>query len=138
MGNRMGQKQQNFHFVHDEAANASWTQGLREVFEYRDLGIKSGTDNDFVAHVIRFKGKAEQDNIHQWHIHECRFQMVYILEGWVSFEYDGVGVRTLRKGDCIHQPPLIRHRELECSEDLEMLEIVSPADFKTKVVDGPD
>jgi hypothetical protein len=63
--------------------------------------------------------------------------MVYILKGWATFEYEGQGQRTLRAGDCINQVPLIKHREIECSEDLEILEIVSPASFETYVVDAP-
>ena len=41
-------------------------------------------------------------------------------------------------GDTILQTPMIPHREIECSEDFEVLEIVSPADFKTKIVDAPE
>ena len=29
--------------LHNLAAEAKWTPGLREIFEYRDLGIKDGT-----------------------------------------------------------------------------------------------
>jgi hypothetical protein len=36
-----------------------------------------------------------------------------------------------RKGDSVHQPPGIHHREIEHSDDLELIEITSPADFKT-------
>lgn len=127
-----------WHFVHNKAADAVWTKGLRQIFEYRDLGINAGTGGDYLAHVIRANGEREEDQIHEWHVHDCRFQMVYILKGWATFEYEGVGVRTLHEGDCINQVPMIKHREIECSEDLELLEIVSPADFSTKVVDGSD
>lgn len=126
-----------WQFVHSEAADAVWTEGMREIFEYRDLGIESSTQGDYVAHVIRARAKEEGDQIHQWHYHECQFQMVYILNGWAKFEYEGIGVRTLRKGDCINQVPLLKHREIECSDDLELLEIVSPADFKTVTLDAP-
>jgi len=126
-----------WHFVHNKADQAAWTQGMRKIFEYRDLGIRSGTNENYLAHVIRANGDEEQDQIHEWHIHECEFQMVYILKGWATFEYEGVGVRTLHQGDCVNQVPMIRHREIECSDDLEILEIVSPADFKTTIVDGP-
>jgi mannose-6-phosphate isomerase-like protein (cupin superfamily) len=126
-----------WQFVHHQAATAEWTPGMRAIFEYRDLGIEAGTNGDYVAHVIRARGAEEDDRIHEWHIHDCRFQMVYILRGWATFEYEGTGVRTLRTGDCINQVPLLKHREIECSEDLEMLEIVAPADFETRVVDAP-
>ena len=132
------QKRENWTFVHNEADKANWTPGLREIFEYRDLGIKAGTNGDFVAHVIRANGKEQADNVQKWHIHECDFQLVYVLNGWATFEYEGQGVHTIRKGDCILQTPMIKHREIECSEDFEVLEIVSPADFATKVVDAPE
>lgn len=106
-------------------------------FEYRDLGIGDGTDGDYVAHVIRANGEDEGEQIHQWHVHDCDFQMVYILRGWVTFEYEGAGQRMLRAGDCISQVPGLRHRESECSADLEMLEIVAPASFETRIVDLP-
>lgn len=129
--------QDKWHFVHHEAARAQWTAGLRKIFEYRDLGIRDGTDGDYVAHVIRANGEDEGEQIHEWHVHDCDFQMVYILRGWVTFEYEGVGQRRLRAGDCINQVPGLKHREVECSADLEMLEIVAPADFGTRIVPAP-
>ena len=36
------------------------------------------------------------------------------------------------------QTPLLKHREPACSDDFEVLEIVAPADFETRVVDAPD
>jgi quercetin dioxygenase-like cupin family protein len=78
-----------------------------------------------------------KDQVQQWHIHECTFQLVYVMNGWATFEYEGQGQRTIRKGDCILQTPMIKHREIACSEDFEVLEIVAPADFKTRVVDAP-
>ena len=132
------QDRSNLSFVHNEAKDAEWTPGLREIFEYRDLGVKAGSNGDYVAHVIRHNGKKAPDAVQQWHIHECDFQLVYVLNGWATFEYDGEGERTIRKGDCILQKPMIKHREIACSEDFEVIEIVSPADFATKIVDGPD
>lgn len=124
-------------FVHNLAQDAKWTTGLREIFDYRDLGIKQGTQGDFVAHVIRNNGRKMPDEVQQWHVHDCNFQFVYVLNGWATFEYEGQGVHTIRKGDCIHQTPGLRHREIACSEDFEVLEIVSPANFQTRVVDAP-
>ncbi len=124
-------------FVHDLASEATWTPGLREIFEYRDLGIKDGTKGDFVAHLIRHNGKKVPDQVQQWHVHDCNFQFVLVMNGWATFEYEGQGQHTIRKGDCILQIPGIKHREIACSEDFEVLEIVSPADFATRVVEAP-
>jgi quercetin dioxygenase-like cupin family protein len=57
--------------------------------------------------------------------------MVYVLKGWIRFEYEGVGEVTLSAGSCVHQPPGIRHTELGHSDDLELIEIVMPAEFGT-------
>src|SRR5947207_2813648 len=65
-------------FSHDAAASAEWTPGLREIFEYRDLGIKEGTKGDYVAHLIRRNDKKVKDDVQQWHAHDCTFQMVYV------------------------------------------------------------
>ena len=124
-------------FVHNLASAAKWTPGLREIFEYRDLGLKDGTKGDYVAHLIRHNGKKVKDQVQQWHVHDCTFQFVYVLNGSATFEYEGQGRRTIRKGDMILQTPGIAHREIECSEDFEVLEIVAPADFATRTVPAP-
>jgi quercetin dioxygenase-like cupin family protein len=105
-------------------------RGLRGYFEYRDLGIKRATRGKVVAHVIRARpGKAPHG---QWHRHDCDAQFVYVLKGWVELEYEGVGKVMMRAGTCFYQPPRIRHREIRHSKDVEMLEIVAPADFATR------
>lgn len=104
-------------------------RGLRKYYEYRDLGIKESTDGLVVAHV--FRAKQDEQATGEWHFHEVEFHMIYVLKGWIRFEYEDVGVVTLEAGSCAHQRPMIRHRELAHSHDLEVLEIVSPANYKT-------
>jgi quercetin dioxygenase-like cupin family protein len=87
------------------------------------------TDGRAVMHVIRARGGHQAGG--EWHRHSVQLQLVYVLKGWVRFEYEGQGEVTLRAGSCVHQPPGIRHREIEHSEDLELIEIVLPADFQT-------
>ena len=66
------------------------------------------------------------------HLHRLDFQMVYVLKGWVRFWYEGHGEVLLKPGSCVHQPPGIVHREIEHSDDLELIEITLPADFETE------
>lgn len=119
-------------FVATHARDAMFERGLRSFFEYRDLGIKEATQGRVVAHVIRAAGGTEFSS--QPHLHHTEFQLVYVLKGWIEFEYEGQGVVRLEAGSCVHQPPAIRHRELGHSDDVELLEVVLPADFRTEEV----
>jgi len=123
-------------FAVSHRANSKFVQrGLRAYFEYRDLGIKRASRGKVVAHVIRARpGKAPHG---QWHRHDCRVQFVYVLKGSAVFEYEGVGRVTMKAGTCFYQPPGIRHREIRHSKDLEMIEVVAPADFRTVALEKP-
>ena len=121
-------------FVVRHARDAVFERGLRSFFEYRDLGIRHATDGRVVAHVIRAAAGTEFAS--PPHLHETTFQLVYVLKGWIEFEYEGQGAVRLEAGSCVHQPPGIRHRELGHSADVELLEIVMPGEFSTLEVDS--
>ena len=116
-------------FTVSHAGDAPLVAGLRSFFEYRDLGIKDATEGRVAAHVIRARPGAPFNGVP--HRHGVTFQLVYVLKGWIEFEYEGQGVVRLEPGSCVHQPPGIRHREVGHSDDVEMLEIVMPADYAT-------
>ena len=117
------------------AADASFDEGLRAFFAYRDLGVREATDGAFGAHVIRaVPGRHAEPH---WHSHALGFQFVYVLRGWVRFEYEDAGVVELRPGDSVVQPPGVRHRELAHSDDLELIELTSPAAFATRSEPAP-
>jgi mannose-6-phosphate isomerase-like protein (cupin superfamily) len=60
--------------------------------------------------------------------------MIFCAKGWVRLVYEDQGEPfVLEAGDCVLQPPRIRHRVLECSADLEVVEIGCPADHETIV-----
>ena len=117
-----------FHIA--EAKGAAWRVGLRPHFEYRDLGIEGVTEGKVLAQVIRARLPSEGPG--DEHQHELDFQMVYVLKGWMKTQFEGVGERTLKAGDCMYQRPGIHHRVLDYSDDLEVLEITIPADFETE------
>ena len=111
------------------ARDADWDAGLRRFFAYRDLGVAGATQGRVGAHVIRARGASDAPG--ERHHHALEFQMVYVLRGWVDFEYAGTGRVRLEPGSCVMQPPGIRHSEVAHSDDLEMLEITLPAEFPT-------
>ena len=123
-------------FSVSHAADSTFERrGLRSFFEYRDLGILDATDGAAVAHVIRAVPGAPA--ISEQHHHGVTLQLVYVLKGWIKFNYEGVGDVLLEPGSCVHQPPGIRHTELGHSEDLELLEIVMPGRFETRTATTP-
>ena len=124
-------------FSVSRAEDAVYKTGLRSFMEYRDLGIEQATHGQFRAHVIRIKREAAGD--HQLHTtglhrHLCDFQMFYVVKGWIKLVYEGHGEHTFHAGDCVLQPAGIVHNELDCSDDVEVLEIYSPAVHQTLVV----
>ena len=66
---------------------------------------------------------------------EHSFHMFYVLRGWIKLVYQDHGEHTFGAGDCVLQPRGIVHNELDCSDDVEILEIYSPAVHPTVVVD---
>lgn len=114
------------------AKAADWQVGLRPHFAYRDLGIDAATDGKVLAQVIRARQPC--DGPGDEHTHTLDFQMVYVLKGWMRTQFEGVGERTLEAGDCMYQEPGIKHRVLDYSDDLEVLEITIPAEFETVTV----
>jgi len=133
------QKPQQQKFSVSYAKDAVYRTGLRDFMEYRDLGIEDATHGQFRAHVIRIKKEAAGNHdLHTTglHRHLCDFQMFYVLKGWVRFIYDGQDEpKTFGPGDCVLQPAGIVHNELDCSDDLELIEIYSPAVHETVKVE---
>ena len=100
--------------------------------------VAKASGGAFRAHVMRVKKDAGEFDLHTTglHRHHLDFQMIYILKGWIRFTYEGHGEHTFGPGDCCMQPAGIVHNELDCSDDLELLEITSPASYKTAAIDG--
>ena len=105
--------------------------GLRTYAHYRDLGIAEATHGLAQAHVIRLIGPCNPAEVSKLHFHDVEFQMVYVLSGWVKTYMEGQGETLMREGSCWTQPPRIKHLILDYSDDVELLEVILPAEFKT-------
>jgi mannose-6-phosphate isomerase-like protein (cupin superfamily) len=58
--------------------------------------------------------------------------MIYCKAGWARVVYEDQGPPfALEAGDCVLQPPEIRHRVLESSAGLEVIEVACPAEYET-------
>ena len=105
--------------------------GLRAYAKYRDLGIKDATHGAAQAHVIRLQGPCNPQEVSKLHYHDIEFQMVYVLKGWVKTYMEGHGEMLMKEGGCWTQPPRVKHMILDYSDDVELLEVILPGEFKT-------
>ena len=105
-----------------------WSVG-RAGMRYRDL-LPERHGGAFIASQIRIlEGGPIPDYVHY---HKVRFQLIFCRKGWVRVVYEGQGEPfVMHAGDCVLQPPLIRHRVLESSAGAEVVEVGSPAQHIT-------
>jgi len=106
--------------------------GLRAYAMYRDLGIADASQGLARAHVIRLMGPCNPAEVSKLHFHDVEFQMVYVLKGWVKTYMEGEGENLMQQGSAWTQPPRVKHMILDYSDDVELLEVILPADFETK------
>ncbi len=111
--------------------SAPWVIG-RAGMHYRDL-IPSRLGGSIIASHIRIPdGGPVPDMVHY---HTVGFQLIYCYKGWVDVLYEDQGNEMMRlsAGDCVIQPPEIRHRVCHASANIEVIEIGVPAEHITTI-----
>jgi len=118
------------YIVRRLADQAPWVIG-RAGMQYRDL-IPDRLGGSIIASHIRIPdGGPVPDMVHY---HTVGFQLIFCLAGWVDLVYEDQGPEfRLHAGDCVIQPPEIRHRVLFASDNIEVLEIGVPAEHVTTI-----
>ena len=101
----------------------------RAGMQYRDL-IPGRLGGRYIAsHITIAHGGPVSDWVHY---HRVAFQMICVRKGWVRVVYEDQGEPfVMHPGDMVLQPPGIRHRVLESSSGLEVVEVSSPALHET-------
>lgn len=112
----------------EPASGSEWTAG-RAGMMYRDL-IPGRLGGKIIASHIRIiDGGEVPDSVHY---HKIDFQVIYCLKGAIKVVYEDQGEPFwLRPGDCVLQPPEIRHRVLGAEAGSEVIELTSPAEHET-------
>ncbi|MGB3245050.1 MAG: cupin domain-containing protein [Sulfitobacter sp.] len=125
----MPQTQHSFMVRHLRDSDA-WVIG-RAGMHYRDL-IPNRLGGSIIASHIRIPdGGPVPDMVHY---HTVGFQLIFCYRGWVRLVYEDQGDPfILEQGCCVIQPPQIRHRVLEASDNVEVLEIGVPAEHITTI-----
>jgi len=118
----------NQSIQYSKLMEGKWKIG-RAGMEYRDL-IPDRYGGRFIASHIRIlKAGPVADYVH---FHKIRFQMIFCNKGWAKLVYEDQGNPFIfQAGDCVLQPPKIRHQVLENSDRFEVVEVSSPASHMT-------
>jgi quercetin dioxygenase-like cupin family protein len=106
----------------------AWVTG-RAGMRYRDL-LPGRLGGRYIAsHISIPAGGPVPDYVHY---HRICFQLIYCRQGRVRVVYEDQGDPfVMEAGDCVLQPPEIRHRVLEASDGLEVVEVTLPAEHQT-------
>lgn len=114
--------------VRRRADGDAWVVG-RAGMLYRDL-IPGRLGGAAIASHIRIPDPGPVPDL--VHFHDVAFQLIFCAHGWVRVVYEDQGPPfVLNEGDCLIQPPRIRHRVLEASANLEVVELTAPAEHLT-------
>lgn len=108
--------------------DAVWSTG-RAGMGYRDL-LPDRHGGRFIVSHIRLEHGGE---VPDWvHFHRIAAQLIFCRAGWVRVVYEDQGSAfVMRPGDCVLQPPEIRHRVLACAAGTEVIELGCPAVHET-------
>jgi uncharacterized RmlC-like cupin family protein len=115
---------------------ANWTRkGLRPFLEYRDLGLAEATEGRVGGTIGRAIKKFEPGGGAPRHTHNTGFHVIFVMRGWFRSEFEGLGEVVLRQGDCLVYQGEIPQQHIEYSDDFEVMQIASPADYRTDAVE---
>jgi quercetin dioxygenase-like cupin family protein len=101
----------------------------RAGMDYRDLIPGRLGGYAIASHIAIPEGGPVADWVHY---HRIAFQLIVVRRGWVRVVYQDQGEPfVMAPGDMVLQPPGLRHRVLEASAGLEVVEIGCPAVHET-------
>ena len=117
--------EQQFVFTPADGSSGEGRAGMlyRELIPDR-LGVRY-----IASHITIPEGGPVSDWVHY---HRVALQLIAVVKGWVRVVYEDQGEAfVMEAGDLVLQPPGIRHRVLESSPGLEVVEISAPALHET-------
>lgn len=110
--------------------SGQWANG-RAGMMYRDLIPGRIGGKVIASHIKLLEDGPVADYVHY---HKVEFQIIYCLKGRIEVVYEDQGPPFwLEAGDCVVQPPEIRHRVLFAEGHAEILELTMPAEHETWV-----
>ena len=117
--------------------DTKWTQkGLRPFLEYRDLGLAEATEGRIGGTIGRAIKTFEPGGGAKRHTHDTTFHLIFVMRGWFRTEFEGLGEVIVRAGDCIAYQGEIPQEHIQYSDDFEVMQIASPADYGTQNIES--
>lgn len=124
---------QKLAYATPETAKA--VPGRRDFFSYRDLGVEEASNGAMKAQIMTAsQGLGKPTG---WHYHVCDQQFIYVVKGWVDLVFEDGRTLHLKQGDSMMIPGGMRHNEIGTADELEILEVNTPAAFGTVPCDPP-
>jgi mannose-6-phosphate isomerase-like protein (cupin superfamily) len=114
-------------FVRHVAAEAAWHPFRLEGFDCRDTGIAAATGGIASVRVARPRGATAKRRYR----HDAEFLFTFVLSGSLSLDVDGRGARSVAAGTSFVLPRADSYAFVECTPDLELLEVALPGSFET-------
>lgn len=119
---------QNQRFCHHESKKSIWDSWYLSGFEYRDTGVNKATKNVASVHVIRV---CDIDIEQPLVSHDADILFTFVMKGGMKLSTEDHGGHSLKKGDAYVIPPYLKYKITDYSEDLELLEVALPGNFRT-------
>ncbi len=117
-------------FLHHQISNAKWKPYRISGFNSRDTGINSATKGFASVHIVKSDTRYPEQ---EW-CHNAALLFVCILSGSLTLTHERINIDTLSTGDACVLPPAKNYKYSNCSENLQLLEVSLPGNFKTKIV----
>ena len=110
--------------------------GRRPEIMYRNLFVADATGGNMRCEVMHVS-PGDPARPTGWHYHTADLQFLYILQGWVDMEVDGIGPIRLNEHDSLLIPGGTIHQELRSSEHMRLLEVSVPSALGTVNCEPP-
>jgi mannose-6-phosphate isomerase-like protein (cupin superfamily) len=115
--------------------------GRRDWVDYRDFGVEAASAGLISTHRVTVtpqEGNSDKVKQTGWHYHDCVFQWVYLIEGWVDVHLEDGSSCRHEAGSVVFIPGGYGHNEVNASERIDLIEIFMPPHPETVAIDVPE
>src|SRR5258708_28550455 len=100
-------------FSHVKPGDTEFTsEGLRDFFLYRDLGIAAATGGQVICHLVKANADMPPGDGTGWHRHDRDFQILIMMEGWARVLYEDKPTLGPAR-PVVHQSPGLGHHPFD-------------------------